>query len=93
MTPEIEKKRREVFEAWLSQKIGGRYIPGLDNRRGADGEYVYAPAASYWAGFNAALDAVEIELPGIYEYHSTSGMRRGCEEAITATDLGIRIKE
>lgn len=99
MTPEVEKKRREVFEAWMSQKIGSRYLPGLDNRRDADGEYVYEPAASYWAGFNASLDAVEIHTPGKFELSDSPGSMawNHCIDEytrnITATGLGLRIKE
>lgn len=99
MTPEVEKKRREVFETFVVDFHRGA---SLYCERHSDPEYpdlngqlIYEDwnVQFAWAVFNAALDAVEIELPGIYEYHSTSGMRRGCEESITATGLGLRIKE
>lgn len=95
MTPEVEKKRREVFEAWLSKMIGSRYVPGLDNRRDETGVYVYAQAASYWTGFNAALDAVEIDLSELNDLRHHGEFRRGLWHAvlqIEATGLGLRVK-
>ena len=73
MTPEIEKKRRELFEAWLKGQ-GLTHIP------------------SAWRAFNAALDAVEIELPDVRAATDIAYFNADVIDAITATGLGLRIK-
>lgn len=52
-----------------------------------------------WAGFNAALDAVEIELPKRIVDWSTDSWGDGfnvsrdrCKDAIESTGLGIKVK-
>ena len=90
MTPEVEKKRRELYEAWAADT----FYAGLDTPASTWNEKrgIYEDAAHWmaWCAFNAALDAVEIELPGRAE---TGGEAiDSCRNAITATGLGLRIK-
>lgn len=90
MTPEIEKKRRELFEAWYTDNGTLGKIP-----RSAAGRYFSDRANDSWHAFNAALDAVEIATPAISQKHSIEAqlvMRELCKDAITATGLGLRIK-
>ncbi len=83
MTPEVEKKRRELFDKWCDEQGHGR----ASTRR------------MLWQAFNAALDAVEIELPREVadtlqaQYYSTYIIAmRQCHLAIEKTGLGLRIK-
>lgn len=92
MTPEIEKKRREVFEAQLVSAHPGAATLLY---RGKNGKYVNGYVQSRFDGFNAALDAVEIELPHDRSLSASDDpwqVKEWCAEAITATGLGLRIK-
>lgn len=104
MTPEIEKKRREVFEAFVVDFHRGA---SLYCERHSDPEYpdlngqlIYEDwnVQSAWAVFNAALDAVEISHPGKFPAADSDGSivwNKCCDvftDAITATGLGLRIK-
>jgi hypothetical protein len=80
MTTTVEQKRRELFHEWADSI-------GLPHSMLTCGE---------WAVFNAALDAVVIELPETYQcgdeqYHSWPGM---CADevraAIQSAGLGLR---
>ena len=88
MTPEVEKKRRELFEA--------RYPDiNLERNKYRTEFYIALPTRALWEVWNAALDAVEIETPAISPNHSIEAqlvMRELCKDAITATGLGLRIK-
>ena len=91
MTPEVEKKRRELFEAWAADRLGW----GDDElRRGTTGYYYWMEATDRFETWCAALDAVEIELPPSAQ--GTDGQKwlpvEAVEYAITATGLGLRIK-
>ena len=100
MTPEVEKKRMELFEAWAADT----FYAGLDTPASTWNEErgIYEDAAHWmaWCSFNAALDAVEIELPhAAASMFATSREARAasegidmCANAITATGLGLRIK-
>lgn len=85
MTPDIEKKRRELFDQFCADKGYGRF----------------STRELLWPCFNAALDAVEIELPQAQNpaveddrrWHSIRNQTiAACKRAITATGLGLRIK-
>lgn len=77
MTPEIEKKRRELFDKWCDEQGHGR----ASTRR------------MLWPAFNAALDAVEIELPEEFDKRDVQGLDYDdVVAAITDTGLGLRIK-
>lgn len=95
----IEEKRRELFEAWyLLKYYEGEKQCGLDWLvREPCGGYRFDHPARHWETFNAALDAVVIELPisnfpdgcgDIYEAIEIDSMR----EAIESTGLGLKIK-
>ncbi|XAI95234.1 hypothetical protein [Leptolyngbya phage Lbo-JY16] len=107
MTPEVEKKRRSIFEAHIRDTHKEDIA--------VDGEKIFTPSGTgydwhwvqqKWIVFNAALDAVEIVFPNQRDekyqecYDDVEG---GCfnyilylkdvRNAITATGLGLRIKE
>ena len=87
MTDKIKQERRELFEAWTKSEYGN-----ISRRQ--DGEYFDDLTHGAWLGFNAALDAVEIELP---EPHSTNGGDcvvdyEETRAAIESTNLGIKVK-
>lgn len=87
MTKTVEEVRRELFENEYVQ-----YRQFL--KRNKDGSHNQEWVEARWQGFNAALDAVEIELP---EPHSTNGGDCVIDydetlAAIEQTGLGLRIK-
>lgn len=89
MTPEVEKKRREMFEAWFDKEV----LPTISY---GSPDILKRPM---WRPFNAALDAVEIELPSLGICAITNeliGYQRGlsdAKKAIESTGLGLKIKE
>lgn len=99
MEPEVEKKRRELYEAWATNT----FYAGLDTPASTWNEQrgIYEDAAHWmaWCAFNAALDAVEIELPeeilpvNVDDMDDRPLMNAAAVQAcITATGLGLRIK-
>lgn len=89
MTPEIEKKRRELFGKWCDEQGYGRA----------------AARRMRWPAFNGALDSVEIAFPSQLDekyqdyYDEVEGGCFNCNRylndvrnAIEATGLGLRIK-
>lgn len=83
----VEETRRELFEAWANKDH-------IDHD-GVCYENPYVESA--WNGFNAALDAVEIELPDRPGDYCEQGwaaceMLDGCRDAIESTNLGIKVK-
>lgn len=73
----IEEKRRELFEASMAKElIAEGYQPASVPSvlaRGSDGEYQTIRMAGAWLGFNAALDAVVIELPRAFNMEPGDG--------------------
>lgn len=104
MTPEIEKKRRELFEVWVVREWPTaplHYVrDALPTNDPRYGEYCDESLQRAWVGWNAALSAVEIELPhaaasmfaSSREARAASDGIDMCAAAITATGLGLRIK-
>lgn len=91
MTPEVEKKRRELFEAWILSSYmsdGDRDLVARDN----DGEYFSVGVAERWEMYNAALDSIEIVLPDVRTATDIAYFNADVIDAITATGLGLRIK-
>lgn len=95
MTPEIEKKRRELFETWAADT----FYAGLDTPASTWNEErgIYEDAAHWmaWCSFNAALDAVDIDLSALNDLRHHGEFRRGLTHAanqIETTGLGLRIK-
>ena len=92
MSKSVEEGRRAAFEAAYS-KLDQQAAQHLLFVRD-DGQYGYHTTRTAWACFNAALDAVEIQLP---EPHSTNGGDcvvdyDECRAAIEQTGLGLRVK-
>jgi hypothetical protein len=84
----VNETRRAKFEVWARSN-------DFALCRLKDGGYSNAMAFWSWIAFNAALDAVEIELPDegdISASDSPWDMRRDCRAAIESTNLGLRIK-
>ena len=77
----IEETRRGMFEAKF-------YRPGLRYLR-TEKEW-----ADIWEGFNAALDAVVIELPAMHVAGEMSGacVLASCQQAIESTNLGLKTR-
>lgn len=102
MTPEVEKKRRELFEAkftppyyvtWNVDRKAYYSIHRDSTRKRVSENY-----DAKWHGFNAALDAVEIvfppEWPPVSEKdEGANEMLEACRLSIYYTGLGLRIKE
>ena len=97
----IEETRRELFEArmlatFAAEGYTGHSLVSL-MERGSIGQYYSNRVAGAWEGFNAALDAVVIELPSIEcagpSYDSYLAMNADdVRDAIKATNLGLKIK-
>lgn len=89
MTPEIEKKRRELYESTVVLPESVRWNEDTKSYTGAN----FWLAQFGWDAFNAALDAVLIELPDACSLPDEAWIARDqCAAAITATGLGLRIK-
>lgn len=106
MTNEIQQARRKAFEAWyLSQ-----YDTILDPEHRGNCFVGYRSHAGdhRWLAFNAALDAVVIELPVLVEpdppedafddswrdgYCAAVRYRNKCRAAIESLSLGIKIND
>jgi hypothetical protein len=89
MTKTVEEVRRAAFES-VFPRNGLTLDP--------DGLYSGEWASFYnekWQGFNAALDAVEIQLPSERDLdHDRKGVLAVgyCRAAIEQTGLGLRVK-
>lgn len=73
MTPDIEKKRRELYESHVVLPDTVQWDEGTKSYTGAN----FWLAQFGWDAFNAALDAVEIELPNTiaFEHEWGTGAR------------------
>lgn len=88
MTKTVEEVRRELFENEYVQ-----YRQFL--KRNKDGSYNQEWVEARWQGFNAALDAVEIQLPELAEGfadHVNEHAQTVFLDAIEQTGLGLRVK-
>lgn len=87
MSKSVEETRRELFEAWY-------------NKQWVLCERCSASKDIAWEAFNAALDAVEIELPAKLlraehdqDWHSVrNGTISACQRSIESLNLGLKIK-
>lgn len=92
----IEQKRRELFEDVFSMEAN---LAMSDDH---PGEYQADFVRHYWYAFNAALDAVVIELPedrSMSQNHERESARlahndavEDCRAAIESTGLGLKVK-
>ncbi|HZX51527.1 MAG TPA: hypothetical protein VFE95_05865 [Pseudomonas sp.] len=111
MSESVEQARRALFEAWHRKNFRTKYSNGQPTRDMHNGQYAerYTIQAEQerWECFNAALDAVAIELPVLVEpeppedafddswrdgYSAADRYRKKCRAAIASTGLGIKIK-
>lgn len=107
MPDKIKEARRALFEAWFMANRPPHSSKDLWLKLDFRGEYYAREAYMGWLGFNAALDAVEIELPELVEpeppedafddswrdgYATADRYRKKCRAAIESTGLGLRIK-
>jgi len=89
MTPEVEKKRRQLYESRVVLPDTAQWNEDSKSYTGAN----FWLAQFGWDAFNAALDAVLIELPDACSLPDDAWVARDqCAAAITATGLGLRIK-
>lgn len=80
----IEQKRRELFEVWMGEQgLQSEWEPMRNC-------YKDFPAHFAWQAFNAALDAVVIELPPEDERGRIT--RTSAIRAIESTGLGLKVK-
>ena len=95
----VSETRRGLFEAWAVAEAAKKDYKFMDrvllrNRTPDSYRTIWVDCA--WAGFNAALDCVEIELPEPhFEFEGdTCGELFDSEvrAAIESTGLGLRIK-
>lgn len=86
MDDNLIERRRERFEEAYHRQFGR--MP--QNWNELLGKYFDAHGQGAWWAWNAALDSAVVELPDVYDFHSTSGMRRGCAEAIERAGLRVR---
>lgn len=82
----VEETRRELFHKALHRDWAAHLVV-LD--REGDG-YVFGDIDSAWWAFNAALDAVAIELPK--SRINETPYKEACRAAIESTNLGIKVK-
>jgi hypothetical protein len=98
MTSKITEARRALFEAFVAKTYGyASREEGHDNgvfELNELGQYIYISVGGYWRIWNAALDAVEIELPGDpnEEFCDRRSAVEACRAAIESTNLGLRVK-
>lgn len=93
MTDQIQQARRAAFEAWA--KYGCGRLSRVNTPDGDPDGYQDSHTNLCWKAFNAALDAVEIELP-YAAWSCDMGekvMSADCVyAAIESTGLGLKVK-
>lgn len=95
MSKSVEDTRRELFEDWHNKKA-------IEQAERQEFQSVLSWLANkeiLWLGFNAALDAVEIELPYLVEQKPYNHPNNAWNDAlkksklcIEANNLGLKIK-
>ena len=96
MTKTVEEVRRAAFEAWALDKwpsVPMHRRDALPVGHERYGQYVHLEHE--WQAFNAALDAVEIQLPELAEGfadHVNEHAQTVFLDAIEQTGLGLRVK-
>lgn len=104
MSKTVEDVRRELFEsshksevARLSRVYGAQPSLEVAYDKDESGLYLSGLVQAAWWGFNAALDAVGINLPlpvnrAFHEYDlGYNDSLDHCESAIEQTGLGLRV--
>ena len=105
MSKSVEEVRRELFEADFKVRRKSTF-PAIELSRDSGGGYKYNPAHSDWMAWNAALDAVEIQLPSlvgldqpftgtpiseIRAHNHYNQALADCRAAIEQTGLGLKV--
>ena len=86
MSSQVEQKRRELFESIFATDAN------LDMSDTHTGVYEAVYVRNYWHAFNAALDAVVIELPDVMDLPKDYwGGIDDCLAAIEQTGLGLKV--
>lgn len=92
MSKSVEEVRRGMFQSWVETFNSMPAALFVDER----GRYIDDWIQCRWLGFNAALDAVEIELPkpeisyDVFDNGHAAGVDC-CRAAIEQTGLGLRV--
>lgn len=111
MSKSVEEVRRAAFEAWALDKWPGAPVRAVRDSLPVDdpcyGDYVDVDLYFAWLGFNAALNAVAIELPDDGREDCEKDWGSKCrndfdtgynyasmkhEKAIEQAGLGIKVK-
>lgn len=96
MTKTVEEVRRELFEAHIKTANPDDYAQDGDRLFQWNGaSYAWTWVNWDWLLWNAALDAVEIQLPSERSLSASDdpwSVREWCIGAIEQTGLGLRIK-
>lgn len=87
----IEQKRRELFEAWYAKRYGSR----------EHSAWAHAEFCDSWEAWNAAIDAVVIQLPTVDRpsHAGTEWIQVAAQDeykhrvtaAIESTALGLKV--
>ncbi|ROM29318.1 hypothetical protein BK645_10130 [Pseudomonas protegens] len=89
----MSDKMREEFEEWAWKRFGDVFWYGIERAhvfmRSGD-RYHTEFLNTRWESWQASRESMVVELPKDHEFHSPSGMRRGCREALES--LGLRVK-
>ena len=97
MTKTVEEVRRAAFELHMNVNHPSISLRCYGEAQGCTGcnDYEDDMASAMYAAFNAALDAVEIQLPtdaSIHPVESPHAVLHDCRAAIEQTGLGLRVK-
>lgn len=96
MIKTVEEVRRELFEAWFTKNYTAHKLSHRQTNCGIlTNGYADSRVDLCWQGFNAALDAVEIELPHERSLSASDdpwSVREWCIWAIEQTGLGLKVK-
>jgi len=99
MSKSVEEVRRAAFEEDFKVRRKSTF-PAIELSRDSGGGYKYNPAHSDLMAWNAALDAVEIQLPTpigddhggcIHDAATHDSAVSECRAAIEQTGLGLRV--
>lgn len=96
----VENKRRELFEAAFKLRHKPTF-PAIELSRDSGTGYKYNPAHIEWVVWNAALNAIVIELPALigdenggcnHDAAIHDEAVNECRESIELLNLGIKVK-
>lgn len=99
----IEEKRRELFEQAVIERMKQSGFLEVEIRveclTRLDDDYLDSSVDAYWHFWNAAFDAVVIELPKLWISNESGASEQAacqtlnaCKQAIESTGLGLKVK-